>query len=97
MRCPLGGPSKRLIVVTGPNMGGKSTLLRQTALSVILAQIGAHVPARSCTLTPVDKIFTRAGANDRILAGEVSHPGPATCCCFAAFVLLSSASVMCLL
>ena len=65
-----GGSQKRLIVVTGPNMGGKSTLLRQTALSVILAQLGAHVPASACNMTLVDKIFTRVGANDRILAGE---------------------------
>lgn len=67
---PAGGQAKRLIIVTGPNMGGKSTLLRQTALTVILAQMGAHVPARACLLSPVDKIFTRVGANDRILAGE---------------------------
>ncbi len=51
-------------------MGGKSTLLRQSALAVILAQMGAHVPANTCTMTLVDKIFTRVGANDRILAGE---------------------------
>jgi DNA mismatch repair protein MSH6 len=66
----IGGTGPGLIVVTGPNMGGKSTLLRQTALAVILAQMGAYVPARTCSLTLVDKIFTRVGANDKILAGQ---------------------------
>ena len=51
-------------------MGGKSTLLRQTALAVILAQLGCYLPARECTLTPVDRIFTRIGASDRILEGK---------------------------
>ena len=59
-----------LLLVTGPNMGGKSTLLRQTALAVILAQIGCFVPAQSCELTAVDRIFTRIGASDRILEGK---------------------------
>ena len=59
-----------LLLVTGPNMGGKSTLLRQTAIAVILAQIGCYVPASSCELTPVDRIFTRIGASDRILEGK---------------------------
>ena len=56
-----------LLLVTGPNMGGKSTLLRSTALCAILAQIGCFVPAESCELTPIDRIFTRIGASDRIL------------------------------
>jgi DNA mismatch repair protein MSH6 len=60
----------RLLLLSGPNMGGKSTLLRQTCLISILAQIGCKVPAESCTLTPVDRIFTRVGASDRILAGQ---------------------------
>eukprot|EP00347_Sterkiella_histriomuscorum_P016833 403351679 len=60
----------RILLVTGPNMGGKSTLLRQTCLAVILAQIGCFVPAESCILTPVDRIFTRIGASDRILEGK---------------------------
>ena len=51
-------------------MGGKSTLLRQTCLAVILAQIGCYVPAESLTLTPIDRIFTRIGASDRILEGK---------------------------
>jgi DNA mismatch repair protein MSH6 len=51
-------------------MGGKSTLLRQTAMAVILAQIGCYVPAESMTLTPVDRVFTRIGASDRILEGK---------------------------
>jgi DNA mismatch repair protein MSH6 len=51
-------------------MGGKSTLLRQTCLIAILAQIGCKVPADSCVMTPVDRIFTRVGASDRILAGQ---------------------------
>jgi DNA mismatch repair protein MSH6 len=59
-----------LLLVTGPNMGGKSTLLRQTAMAVILAQIGCYVPAESMILTPVDRVFTRIGASDRILEGK---------------------------
>ncbi len=51
-------------------MGGKSTLLRQTALAVILAQMGCYVPAQRCELTLVDRIFTRIGASDRILEGK---------------------------
>eukprot|EP00484_Ammonia_sp_Unknown_P025880 CAMPEP_0197038874 /NCGR_PEP_ID=MMETSP1384-20130603/15754_1 /TAXON_ID=29189 /ORGANISM="Ammonia sp." /LENGTH=1325 /DNA_ID=CAMNT_0042469375 /DNA_START=37 /DNA_END=4014 /DNA_ORIENTATION=- len=58
------------VMVTGPNMGGKSTLLRQTCIAVILAHIGCYVPCGSMRLTPVDRIFTRVGANDRILAGQ---------------------------
>ncbi|KAJ3053991.1 DNA mismatch repair protein msh6 [Rhizophlyctis rosea] len=64
------GLKPNVILLTGPNMGGKSTLLRQTCIAVIMAQLGCHVPARSCRLTPVDRIFTRIGANDNILAGQ---------------------------
>ncbi|XP_029829430.3 DNA mismatch repair protein Msh6 [Ixodes scapularis] len=60
----------RLALVTGPNMGGKSTLMRQAGLLVIIAQMGAKVPAESCELTLVDRIFTRLGASDRITSGE---------------------------
>ncbi|CAI8005594.1 DNA mismatch repair protein Msh6 [Geodia barretti] len=59
-----------VVVVTGPNMGGKSTLMRQTGLLVILAQLGCYVPASSCALSPVDRVFTRIGASDKITSGE---------------------------
>lgn len=58
-----------MLLVTGPNMGGKSTLLRQACLTALLAHLGCHVPAVACSLTPVDRIFTRVGANDAIMAG----------------------------
>ncbi|CAN6469121.1 unnamed protein product [Victoria cruziana] len=58
------------ILLTGPNMGGKSTLLRQVCLAVILAQIGAYVPGESFELSPVDRIFVRMGAKDHIMAGQ---------------------------
>lgn len=58
------------VLVTGPNMGGKSTLMRQCGLVVILAQLGCYVPADSLRLTPVDRVFTRLGASDRIMSGE---------------------------
>ncbi|KAJ8412634.1 hypothetical protein AAFF_G00115850 [Aldrovandia affinis] len=58
------------VLVTGPNMGGKSTLMRQCGLVVILAQLGCYVPAESLCLTPVDRVFTRLGASDRIMSGE---------------------------
>ena len=60
----------RAILLTGPNMGGKSTLLRQTCLAVILAQLGCYVPAERVAMTPTDRIFTRLGASDRILEGK---------------------------
>lgn len=59
-----------LVVLTGPNMGGKSTLMRQLALLVIMAQMGCHIPAASLELTLVDRIFTRIGARDDAMAGE---------------------------
>lgn len=61
---------QQLIVITGPNMSGKSAILRQTALIVLLAQIGSYVPAEAATLGIVDKIFTRVGASDNISLGE---------------------------
>jgi len=63
-----GNPS--FIVLTGPNMGGKSTLLRQVCLTIILAQIGADVPAENLELSLVDRIFVRMGARDHIMAGQ---------------------------
>jgi DNA mismatch repair protein MutS len=60
----------RFVVLTGPNMGGKSTYLRQAALLVILAQIGSFVPARSARLGIVDRIFTRIGAGDDLASGQ---------------------------
>ena len=61
--------SPRFLLVTGPNMGGKSTVLRQACITTILAHLGCWVPATSCALSPVDRIFTRIGANDAIMAG----------------------------
>jgi len=58
------------MLLTGPNMGGKSTLLRQLCLCTILAQIGCRVPARAMTLTPADRVFTRIGASDRIMENQ---------------------------
>jgi DNA mismatch repair protein MutS len=66
----LDGEIARFMVLTGPNMGGKSTYLRQTALLIILAQIGSFVPARSATLGVVDRIFTRIGAGDDLASGQ---------------------------
>lgn len=66
----LGGDVPSVLLLTGPNMGGKSTLLRQACVMVILAQIGSYVPAAQCSLTPVDRIFTRLGASDRIMSGQ---------------------------
>ena len=66
----LDSDKQQIIIVTGPNMAGKSALLRQTALITLLAQIGCFVPADSAHIGLVDKIFTRVGASDNISAGE---------------------------
>lgn len=63
-------PTRRMLLVTGPNMGGKSTYMRQVALIVLLAHCGAFVPATSCRLGPIDAIFTRIGASDDLASGR---------------------------
>jgi len=66
----LDNDSQQIMMITGPNMSGKSALLRQTALIVIMAQIGCYVPVKSAQIGVVDKVFTRVGANDNISSGE---------------------------
>lgn len=66
----LDNQKQQIIIITGPNMSGKSALLRQTALIVLMAQIGSFVPAKHANLGLVDKIFTRVGASDNISSGE---------------------------
>lgn len=66
----LDGASARFILLTGPNMAGKSTLMRQVALIVVLAQIGCFVPAKSVRLSPVDRLYTRIGALDNLYLGQ---------------------------
>lgn len=66
----IGNESRQIMIITGPNMAGKSALLRQTALIVLLAQVGCFVPADAAHIGIVDKIFTRVGASDNISLGE---------------------------
>ena len=63
-------PQRRLLIITGPNMGGKSTYMRQAALIAILAWCGSFVPASSCEVGPIDRIFTRIGASDDLAGGR---------------------------
>lgn len=62
--------NRRMLLITGPNMGGKSTYMRQTALIVLLAHVGSFVPASRVTLSPVDRIFTRIGSSDDLASGR---------------------------
>ncbi len=62
--------NRRMLVITGPNMGGKSTYMRQNALIVLLAHVGSYVPASAATIGPIDRIFTRIGAGDDLSRGQ---------------------------
>ncbi len=63
-------PQRRMLIITGPNMGGKSTYMRQTALITLLAYIGSYVPAQKVEIGPIDRIFTRVGAADDLASGR---------------------------
>ncbi|ALP53785.1 DNA mismatch repair protein MutS [Candidatus Tenderia electrophaga] len=63
-------PQRRMLIITGPNMGGKSTYMRQTALITLLAHIGSYVPAQRAVIGPIDRIFTRIGASDDLAGGR---------------------------
>jgi DNA mismatch repair protein MutS len=66
----IGAPGRRMLLITGPNMAGKSTLMRQAALIVLLAQMGGYVPADSARIGLVDRLFTRVGASDSLTRGQ---------------------------
>lgn len=63
-------PERRMLIITGPNMGGKSTYMRQAAVIVLLAHVGSYVPAERAVLGPIDRIFTRIGASDDLASGR---------------------------
>ncbi|WP_068712069.1 DNA mismatch repair protein MutS [Vibrio tritonius] len=63
-------PERQMLIITGPNMGGKSTYMRQTALIALMAHIGSYVPARSASIGQLDRIFTRIGASDDLASGR---------------------------
>jgi DNA mismatch repair protein MutS len=63
-------PDRRMLIITGPNMGGKSTYMRQSAVIVLLAHIGSFVPAERAVIGPIDRIFTRIGASDDLASGR---------------------------
>jgi len=66
----LDNETQQILVITGPNMAGKSALLRQTALIVLMAQMGSYIPAEAATIGIIDKVFTRVGASDNLSRGE---------------------------
>ena len=66
----LNNADERMIIITGPNMAGKSTYMRQVALLVLMTQMGSFIPARQASICPVDKIFTRVGASDDLATGQ---------------------------
>ena len=66
----VGGEAPKMLLLSGPNMGGKSTLLRHVCVAAILAQTGCFVKADAFSLAPVDRVFTRLGASDKILEGQ---------------------------
>lgn len=68
--CQLNNDDERMIIITGPNMAGKSTYMRQIAILVLMTQIGSFIPARQASICPVDKIFTRVGASDDLATGQ---------------------------
>ncbi|KAI6029649.1 DNA mismatch repair protein Msh6 [Pisolithus microcarpus] len=77
----LGGPVGRIALLTGPNMGGKSTAMRMTAAGVIMAQLGMLVPARSARICPIDKILTRMGAYDNMFSNSSTFKVELDECC----------------
>lgn len=66
----LNSTDERMIIITGPNMAGKSTYMRQVALLTLMTQMGSFIPARQASICPVDKIFTRVGASDDLATGQ---------------------------